>query len=266
MLDNTPMQLQAPLKEIADILRLKGVLSPEGNRPHPVRFLVNSPDDEIVKWYASLIHGMLSYYRACDNFINIKRLCEFQIRWSGIMTLAAKHKSSSAKVIRMYSRDLIIFDEDKRTVLARLPDKFYIGALGRQFLPGIEKERVARILRGASLIAEKKHIIRRCVVFGCTNLEVETDFAQHIPHFKKELLDSRKIGNLVAMRNAIMRRPIRLCVEHWSELHKGRIRLEHLDYNMVMGRRRDAFKMEDTQREYNWSHYKKDPVLASMPK
>jgi len=184
------------------------------------------------------------------------------------MTLAAKHKSSSARVIRSYTRDLIILDDDRKTILARLPDKFYIGSLGRQFLPGIDKERVARILRGASLVADGKHIIRRCVVFGCTNLEVETDFAQHIPHFKKELIDSKKIGNLVAMRNAILRRPIRLCVEHWSELHKGRIRLEHLDYNMIMGRRRDAFKKDpmETQREYNWPHYKKDPVLSSLPK
>ena len=63
MLDNTPMQLQAPLKEIADVFKLKGILSPNGNRPHPVRFLVSSPDEEIVKWYASLMHGMLSYYR-----------------------------------------------------------------------------------------------------------------------------------------------------------------------------------------------------------
>lgn len=63
MLDNTPMQLVAPLKEIADVFKLKGILSPLGNRPHPVRFLVSSPDEEIVKWYASLMHGMLSYYR-----------------------------------------------------------------------------------------------------------------------------------------------------------------------------------------------------------
>ena len=63
MLDNTPMQLQAPLKEIADVFKLKGILSPHGNRPHPVRFLVGCPDEEIVKWYASLMHGMLSFYR-----------------------------------------------------------------------------------------------------------------------------------------------------------------------------------------------------------
>ena len=64
MLDNTPMQLQAPLKEIADVFRLKGIIAPYGTKPHPVRFLVNCPDEEIVKWYASLMHGMLSYYRS----------------------------------------------------------------------------------------------------------------------------------------------------------------------------------------------------------
>lgn len=63
MLDNTPMQIQAPLHEIADVFRLKGILTAEGNRPGPVRFLINAPDEEIVKWYAALMHGMLSYYR-----------------------------------------------------------------------------------------------------------------------------------------------------------------------------------------------------------
>ena len=184
------------------------------------------------------------------------------------MTIAQKHKSSSAKVCRQYTRDLIVLDEDGQTVLARLPDKFYIGALGRQFLPGIEKERVPRVLRGASLISEGKRIIRRCAVFGCINMDVESDFAQHIPHFKREMIQSMRVGHLVAMRNAIMRRPIRLCVEHWSELHKGRVRLEHLDYYMVMGRKRDAFYKDPMaeQREYNWAHYRKDPVLSSLPK
>ena len=159
-------------------------------------------------------------------------------------------------------------DREGKTIVARLPDKFYIGSLGRQFLPGVEKDRVARVLRGASLIADGKRIIRRCAVFGCTNLDVESDFAQHIPHFKRNLLESTKIGSLVAMRNAIMRRPIRLCVEHWSELHKGRVRLEHLDYTMVMGRRRNTFYKDplETQREYNWAHYRRDPFLETLPK
>jgi len=97
-------------------------------------------------------------------------------------------------------------------VLARLSDKFYIGSLGRQFLPGIEKDRATRIMRGASLIAEGKHIIRRCSVFGCTNLNVKSDFVWHIPHSKKELLDSARVRSLMAMRKAIMRRPYKdLC-------------------------------------------------------
>lgn len=63
MLDNMPLRIEAPLKEIANVLKLKGIITPKNNRPHPVRFLTNSPDEEIVKWYASLMHGLLSYYR-----------------------------------------------------------------------------------------------------------------------------------------------------------------------------------------------------------
>lgn len=181
--------------------------------------------------------------------------------------MATKHKSSSAKVIRQYTKDLIVLDEDGITVLARLPDKYYLGSLGRQYLPDIEKGKVARILRGASLVAEGKGIVRRCSVFGCTNMNVERKYAQHLPHFKKELFNSNcKLGNLVAMRIAIMRHPICLCIEHWSELHKGRVRLEHLDYFMIMGRKHDPYKKDNMkdQRQYNWLHIRGSPQTQTI--
>lgn len=71
---------------------------------------------------------------------------DYHVRWSGIFTLATKHKSSASKIIYKYSRDLAIVDHQRDTI-ARLPAKSYLAKVGRRFLVDIERGRVDKILK-----------------------------------------------------------------------------------------------------------------------
>lgn len=123
---NRSLRVIAPIPVIMDKLRTFGLIITAKCRPAPARNLTNVPDSSIVKWYTALAHGILSYYRCCDNFHKLRSIVDYHVRWSAIFTLATKHKSSASKVIYKYSRDLIIpvyAGDYKRDTIARFPAK-----------------------------------------------------------------------------------------------------------------------------------------------
>ncbi|PTQ26172.1 hypothetical protein MARPO_YA0038, partial [Marchantia polymorpha] len=67
-----PIQIYAPLSRILDKLRARGIINVE-ERPTSVPLLATQDDVTITQWYGSVAHGILSYYRCCDNFYKFKK-------------------------------------------------------------------------------------------------------------------------------------------------------------------------------------------------
>ena len=63
--------------------------------------LINKPDEEVVKTYNSEIRGILNFYGLSDNYYNLSYFV-YLMEMSCLKTLAAKHKSSTKKIRRMY--------------------------------------------------------------------------------------------------------------------------------------------------------------------
>lgn len=141
-----PLQLLAPMEEITDKLKKRGILTPKRCRPASLAPKTTIPDEEIVTYFASVAYGLHTYYRCCDNLINVRRLIDYQVRWSAIFTLAQKHKSSSRQVIQKHTRDLVIKKEGK--VIAKYPSTVeLVRNMGKRFFPDMHQEMVDDFIR-----------------------------------------------------------------------------------------------------------------------
>ena len=127
-----PIRLVVPLDQLMKKLRSKGVITQRKSRPSVVGFILYLPDERIVHWFSSLAYEILNYYRCCDNFYMVKNLVDYQIRWSAIFTLTAKHKSTTKKTIKTYTRDLRIRSQGG-TEIASFPSSSMIKAINKTF-------------------------------------------------------------------------------------------------------------------------------------
>ena len=125
-----PLRLVVPLDQLMKKLRSKGVITQRKSIPSVVGYILYLPDDLIVRWFSSLAYDILNNYRCCDNFYMVKNLVDYQIRWSAIFTLTAKHKSTTHKTIKTYTKDLRITNQHG-TELASFPSGSMIKALNK---------------------------------------------------------------------------------------------------------------------------------------
>nr|YP_008802512.1 maturase-related protein [Asclepias syriaca]AGZ63046.1 maturase-related protein [Asclepias syriaca] len=123
-----PIQIEAPIKKIVRRLRDRGLISRRRPWPIHVACLTNVSDGDIVNWFAGIAISLLSYYRCCDNFYQVRTIVDYQIRWSAIFTLAHKHKSSARNIILKYSKDLNIVNQGK--TIAEFPNSIELGKVG----------------------------------------------------------------------------------------------------------------------------------------
>nr|BDC46330.1 maturase-related protein [Nageia nagi] len=123
-------QIKAPVRKILQRLRDRGIISRRRAWPTHVACLTNVSDEDIVNWFAGVAISLLSHYRCCDNFHQVRTIVDYQIRWSAISTPAHKHKSSARKIILRYSKDLHIVNGGK--TLAEFPNSIELRKLGPQ--------------------------------------------------------------------------------------------------------------------------------------
>jgi Type II intron maturase len=142
--DTLPPQIEAPLIDIREKLKDKGLIS-KSNKPKAVGRLIHVPDDSIVKWYNQVGGGLLHYYSCCRNFYKVKNYVDYMVRWSAIHTLACKHKSSVCKIIAKHTKDLIVKDL-RGLVTARFVSSKEIRTMGRQFRINVSRDVTNKVL------------------------------------------------------------------------------------------------------------------------
>nr|WRW51150.1 Mat-atp9i95g2c [Phylloglossum drummondii] len=141
----SPMRILAPMEVITEKLRNKGILQPTQARPTTLTSMLNYSDEAIVSYYSALAHGLLSYYRCCDNFHLVRRLVDYQVRWSALFTLASKHRCSTKKVIVKYTRGPQALSREGE-VIAKYPGSPTIARMGKRFLTDIRQDAVDDVL------------------------------------------------------------------------------------------------------------------------
>nr|AQK77816.2 maturase [Lophophytum mirabile subsp. bolivianum] len=104
------IQIEAPIKKIVLRLRDRGIIS--RRRPWPIHAFTNVSDGDIINGFAGIAMGPLSYYRSRNNLYQVRTIVDHQIRWSAIFTPAHKHKSSARNIIKKYSKDSNIVNQE----------------------------------------------------------------------------------------------------------------------------------------------------------
>jgi len=107
------MRIEAPIDEIYALLHSRGFITVKQKRPTPNDSVLGQEDYRIVTWYRRVCIGLLNYYSCCDNFLKVKAIVNYQLRWSAIHTLSKKHKSSSRQVIQKYGKNLVVTRDGK---------------------------------------------------------------------------------------------------------------------------------------------------------
>lgn len=102
------MRIEAPVDEIYALLHSRGFITVKQKRPTPNDSVLGHEDHRIVAWYRTVSVGLLNYYSCCDNFLKVKAIVNYQLRWSAIHTLSKKHKSSSKQIILKYGKNLVV--------------------------------------------------------------------------------------------------------------------------------------------------------------
>jgi retron-type reverse transcriptase len=138
------LQISAPLRAILEKFRSKGLIS-KSNRPIGLNQMYTQSDADIIKWFNVVGRGYLNYYRCCNNFYKVKNYVNYMVRWSAIHTLSRKHKLSSRKVIKKWSKDLVIMDSDNY-IIAQFISNTDIKSMGRKFLLNVDKDADLRVL------------------------------------------------------------------------------------------------------------------------
>jgi group II intron reverse transcriptase/maturase len=95
--------------------------------------IASTSDFNIIAYFNTVAHGMLSYYRCADDFYKTKSIVNWFVRYSAISTIKYKHKLASRKaVIDKYGIDLK-FNNHKGKSISLISTKFVM-ALKKEFL------------------------------------------------------------------------------------------------------------------------------------
>ncbi|KAI5007576.1 hypothetical protein ZWY2020_054636 [Hordeum vulgare] len=113
-----PIHIEAPIKNMHQRLRGRGLICQRRSRPIHVASLTNVSDRDKVNWSAGIALSPLSYYRCCDNLYQVRMIVNYQIRWSTIFALAHKHKSLVRIIILKYPKDSNIVNQEGGKTLA----------------------------------------------------------------------------------------------------------------------------------------------------
>nr|YP_004927697.1 hypothetical protein TrlaMp49 [Treubia lacunosa]AEH99744.1 hypothetical protein TrlaMp49 [Treubia lacunosa] len=231
------IQIYAPLSRILDKLRARGIINAEG-RPTSVPVLATQDDVTIMQWYGSVAHGLLSYYRCCDNFSKVKKMVDYQLRWSCLHTLSHKMKAKGVgKVIDKYTHELRV--ETAKGPRVYFPTPTELRIMGKQFLVKSIKD-PERIL-GLMFLRTTRHPAERCSVIGCLERMIEMHHIRALKRYgaggpKMSIVNSSgdRISGLEALHVALNRKQIPLCREHHKAMHAGDISLQDIDVSVVL--------------------------------
>ncbi len=229
------IQIYAPLSRILDKLRARGIINAEG-RPTSVPVLATQDDVTITQWYGSVAHGFLSYYRCCDNFYKIKRVVDYQLRWSCLHTLSHKMKAKGVgKVINKYTHELRV--ETAKGPRVYFPTPTELRVMGKQFLVRSIKdpERILCLM----VLRTTRHPADRCSVIGRLESRIEMHHIRALKRSGAGTLSivnssSDRISGLEALHAALNRKQISLCREHHKAMHAGDISLQDIDVSVVL--------------------------------
>jgi hypothetical protein len=242
-----PPQIYAQTQKVKDKLEAEGYLC-EGKPTHNRR-LLGSRDDEIVRLYGGIARGLLNYYKCASNLPSIRKIVDYHLRYSCLMTLAGKHKTSLNKTIVKYSKNLeVLIPDTQKNSKGQQRKKYFptteeVRAFSRGFSISTDTgpnfwEIVERVYLRASRQADRWE----CAKEGCTAKDIEMHHVRSLVRkpnarngsFSVLSTDGKRVSVWKAIQIALNRKQIPLCKKHHAELHAGRLKETDISKQSVL--------------------------------
>jgi group II intron reverse transcriptase/maturase len=228
------IQIKANMKQIVSKYFTRGLVNKIG-KPIALRRMIWEEPSVIIKYYNSIAYGLLSYFRCCDNFYRIKSFVNYQLRWSLLHTLAAKHKTTIRKILIDKYIDLSLKIDNK--VIQFIP-LHVVNGMRKDFLINIEEYDWYTNLDKTFIKTTKSFIFAKtCAIKDCPNTDIE------IHHIRKllrpissgglKVVNSKGNKGWNAFMSAINRKQVPLCKNHHIELHKGTLDFKLVDKKAI---------------------------------
>lgn len=192
-------------------------------------------DYNIIQYFNSVAHGLLSYYRCADDFYKMKSIVNWFVRYSAISTLKHKHKMASRKVvIQKYGEDLKV--SNHKGYKTSLIDRQYVMGLKQDYLMKPDTSWTEKLTRVWITFSKQENFLSKCSVKNCftpfDNIEIH-----HIKKLYRKIDEngqviiknrSKKLKGWRAIEAGLKRKQIPLCRKHHKELHQDNINIEDL--------------------------------------
>ena len=226
-------QINADIIKILNKLKAAGIV--DENARYKARYQITSAEDaDIVRYYSSIAHGMLSFYRCADNLGKVKSIIANQIRLSLAATLRQKHKMSVLECQLKYGNPITCEDYQKKKVSFLTNMQIY--NLKKEFLVSVNPRPFDNINRVYLRLSNSLINQGECAVKGCRNTDIE------IHHLRKLIKrteegegftvitagKAKRITGVLALQSALKRKQIPLCREHHREWHNRKIGISEL--------------------------------------
>lgn len=188
----------------------------------------------IITYYNSLAHGLLSYFRCVDNLNTIKKIITYHLRYSLLLTLAHKHKSSIKKILVMYGKKIETMGRHGKEI--SFINSVFVTNLKKEFLCKELHDPYTNLSRSYISLQRAAISANVCAVKNCNitnNIEVHhiRKLFRNVDRSGKVVVQGRakKLSGRLAMESSLKRKQIPLCPKHHKDWHEEIISKTDLD-------------------------------------
>ena len=233
------------LDRVTNRLRSWGMVGEKTRRPKLAGQCIPYHDASIIDYFAAKARGLLNYYSAADNFGRIKTLVSYQMCFSLLHTLAAKHKKKVHEIAQSFGQAPQIYYRNKAgalKLLAGFPTKSEVNRMSGRFSYDLDPHIwITTFQRGIGKLSIPRKLFDECAVVGCSNPDIHVHHVNRL-HRKigKFIVESIKSAKGRTLKNprslaasALSRNQIPLCKVHHQAAHNGSLDVSTLDKHYV---------------------------------
>jgi group II intron reverse transcriptase/maturase len=213
------VSFHAPIQKVLENLTENGFFKRKESKFMPTSLgrVVNFNHGDIIRYYNSMIYGILNYFSFVDNKKSLGSIVH-GLKMSAARTFALKYKSRSVKPIFIKYGKLLTCPETKAEIY--IPKTF---ARDQIFLIDVKKaEDVIKIKWNNKLT--NTNLLKPCCICGST----ENIHMHHLKHVKdlKSKYANKEIDFFTLQMRAINRKQLPLCKAHHNAVHNNSLTLD----------------------------------------
>ncbi|KAI5682754.1 hypothetical protein M9H77_03982 [Catharanthus roseus] len=223
------IRVDAPMELIKKAVKMIGFTNHMG-RPRPISLLMPLEDVDIIKWYAGIGRRWLDYFCCCHNFKMVKTVVTYHLRFSCILTLAAKHESTKLEAIRHYTKDLRISDLDGIEEL-HFPTEREVKRMGDKNLSDpkpVDGPLTTTLVRLAS--DEPPY---RCAAHFCNKRDTVV-YRMNLLQNHSSMVEKKMNAEVGLIHESLSRKCVPLCPYHISEFYLGKLTFQDIDFTSLV--------------------------------